>query len=111
MLDIALDELTTGRAQQVVAGQGWRNRGQGHAVLQLVTKPIRPTGLIKARPRPDPAGQGLIGEPAIEHNVHGPVGGLDLNLTKRVFPEPCDLGQFQVDIGLAILADQGLGLG
>ena len=60
MLDVALDELPRGRAQQVLACHGRLHGGQRHAVLQLVAKAIGTARLVEARAGPDAAGQRLI---------------------------------------------------
>ena len=70
VLDVTLDELAARRFQQVLSRHGWPDRRQGHAVLQLISEAVGAAGLVKPRASPDAAGERLIGQPAIEHNVH-----------------------------------------
>ena len=60
MLDVALDELPGGRAQQMLARYGRLRGGKCHAVLQLVAKAVSTARLIEPRAGPDAAGQRLI---------------------------------------------------
>ena len=55
VLDVALGELSGGRAQQMLARQIGPDSGERHAVLQLVTKAVGAAGLIEGRARPDAA--------------------------------------------------------
>src|SRR5579872_7477079 len=78
VLDVALDELPRRRAQQVRARHRRLRRGERHAVLELIAKAIGAARLIEGRPRPETAGERLIEQPAIEHDVHLPDGRLYL---------------------------------
>ena len=102
MLHVALDELTGRRAQQMFARQIGASRDQRHAVLQLIAEPIGAAGLIEGRTRPDPAGERLVEEPAVEHEVHRSVGRLDLNRAQHIVPQRRDSGLEGVEIGRAI---------
>ena len=44
---------------------------QGHHVLELVAEAVGPARLVERRPAPDPAGQHLVEQPAVEHQVQG----------------------------------------
>ena len=59
---------------------------QGHAVLQLVAEAVGAACLIEAGPRPDAAGQRLVEQPAVQHDVHGPVRRADLHRASSVAP-------------------------
>ena len=93
VLHVPFLELPRGRAQdlspRLVGGTG----DQGHHVLELVAEAVGATGLVKRRPPPDPAGQDLVGQPAVHHHVQGGVGGLHLNGTQHPVPQRLHLGQ------------------
>ena len=110
MLDIALDELAGGGAQQVVPRCIRFGEGQGHAVLKLVAEAEGAAGLIEGRARPEAAGKRLIKQPAVQHDVHRPVGRLDLNRPKHGRPVICHLVKNGVEVGLTITGDQRPGL-
>ena len=59
---------------------------QRHHVLELVAKPVGAAGLIERRARPDAAGQRLVEQPAVEHDVHGAVGRPHLDRAEHVVP-------------------------
>ncbi len=69
VLDVALDELAGGGAQDVLA----RHRGlrihERHDVLQLVAESVRAARLIECRARPHAARERLVERPAIHHRV------------------------------------------
>ena len=70
MLDIALDELPPRRAQDVLAGHLGPGDRERHDVLQLVAEAVGAARLIEGRARPDAAGERLIEQPAVQHDVH-----------------------------------------
>ena len=111
MLDIALPELPARGSQQVLSGHRRSHRGQGHAVLQLVPEAVGAAGLVEPRPGPNAARECLIGQPAVEHDVHRPVGGLHLNRADDIVPEPPDIRQHRIQIGPAVAVDQRPRLG
>ena len=74
MLHVAFAELMRGGAQQMLAGEGRLGMHQRHHVLQLVAESVGAAGLIKSRPAPEPAAQGLIQQPAVRHHIHGGIG-------------------------------------
>ena len=59
---------------------------QGHHVLELVAEAVGPAGLVERRPAPDPAGQDLVEQPAIEHQVQRGVGRPDLDGPEDAVP-------------------------
>ena len=91
MLDVALDELSRRRAQQVLARHGRLRGDQRHAVLQLVAEAVGTARLVERRARPDAAGQRLIQQPAVQHDIHRPVGGLHLDRAEHIVPVAADL--------------------
>ena len=91
MLDVSLDELAARRSEQVLARDRWPDRRQGHAVLQLVPEAVGAAGLVESRAGPDAAGEGLIGQPAVEHDVHRPVRGFHLNRADSFAPKAPDI--------------------
>src|SRR4051812_44640441 len=102
MLDIALGELTAGDPDKMLARQGRPDRGERHSVLELIAKSVGAARLVEARTRPEPAGDRLIEQPAVEHDVDRTVGRLDLDGTEQSFPLLADLGQRRVRIRIAI---------
>ena len=106
MLDVALGELAAGRADQMFSRQQGADRGQRHAVLQLVAESVGAAGLIEAGPRPEAAGERLIEQPAVQHDVHRAVGGLHLNGPEDVLPMAAHLVQHGVEILLPVLSIQ-----
>ena len=81
VLHVTFHELPRGRAQQMFARHRRQGGSQCHAVLQLVTKAISAARLIERRAGPDATGQGLIQQPAVQHDVHRTVGSLHLHRT------------------------------
>src|SRR4029453_6963341 len=74
VLHITFHELPCGRAQDVLASQGWPSGAQSHDILQLVSKPVRAARLIKGRAAPDSAAESLIKQPAVDQKVRGKLG-------------------------------------
>ena len=110
MLDIALDKLAARRPQQMGAGEIGAHQSQRHAVLQLVAEAIGPAGLVEGRARPDAAGQRLVHQPAIQHDIHGAVGRLHLHLFEDAFPLLAHIFQQSIWIGGAHFGDKRLRL-
>ena len=106
MLHVALDELPRRGAQQVLARHRRPRGDQRHAVLQLVAEAVGAARLIERRAGPDAAGQRLIQQPAVQHDVHRTVGRLHLDRAEDVVPVAADLGQHVVQIGRAVARDQ-----
>ena len=106
MLDIALDELARGGAQQMLAREQGLSRGERHAVLQLIAEAVGAAGLIKSGARPDSATQRLVQQPTVEHDVHRPVGGLDDDRTENFLPSAPDVRFDSGKIGGAIARDE-----
>ena len=86
MLHVALDELPGRGAQQMRARQCRLRGGKRHAVLQLVAEAVGAARLVERRARPDAAGQRLIQQPAVQHDVHRPVRRLHLHRAERIVP-------------------------
>ena len=81
---------------------------QRHPVLKLVAETISAARLIKRRSRPYAADQRLVEQPAIEHDVHRPVGCGHLDGAEHVVPMLHDIAKDRVQIGRAVARDQGL---
>src|SRR5664280_2957161 len=92
------------------AGYRWADRGKRHAVLQLVPEAIGATGLVETGSRPDTAGERLVDEPAVEHDVHRPVRRFDLDCADDLIPKSTDLGEHSVQVRLTVARDQRLRL-
>ena len=91
-----------GRAQQMRARHRRAGGRQRHAVLQLVAEPVGAARLVERRARPDPAGQGLVEQPAVQHDVHRAVRRLHLHRAQDVVPGVADRRQHGVEIGRAV---------
>ena len=83
---VALGELPAGGAQEMLARERRPGDRQRHPVLQLVAEAVGAARLIEGRARPDAAGERLIEQPAVQHDVHGAVGRLHLDGAEHVIP-------------------------
>ena len=72
---------------------------QSDHILQLIAEAVRAAGLVERRPRPQPTRQRLIGQPAIEHDVHRPLGRAHLDRALSIVPEPGDGAQRRRVVG------------
>ncbi len=106
MLDIAFGKLPGRRAQQVLARGRRPGEGERHGVLQLIAKAIGAARLVEGRARPDAAGQRLVQQPAVKHDVHRPVRRPDLHGAKQASPVPRHGIEHGVEIGRAITGNQ-----
>jgi len=61
--------------------------GKGHRVLELVPEAEGASRLIEAGPRPEPAAQVLVQEPAVHQEIEGVVRGAHLDRLQRLGPE------------------------
>src|ERR1700680_1514199 len=86
MLDVALDKLAARSPQDVFSCELGSGDGNRHAILQLVTKPVRAAYLIKTRARPHPAAKRLVEQPPIQHDIHALVGRLHLDGIEKAIP-------------------------
>src|SRR4051812_18356724 len=92
------------------ASHRWTGCRQRGAVLQLIAKSIGAAGLIESRARPYAAGDRLIEQPAVQHDVHRAVRRLDLNGPKNVVPVSRDLFLDDTQVCGAIARNQTLGV-
>jgi hypothetical protein len=67
--DVALLELARGGPQQLVAREAGLERGEVGGVLELVAEAVGAARLVQGRAAPHPAGERLVGEPAVEQVV------------------------------------------
>ena len=74
------------RAQDLLACDVGPCMHQGHHILQLVAEAVGAARLIERGTPPDAAGERLVEQPAIEQQVHGGIGRLDLHSTQNLFP-------------------------
>ena len=75
-----------GGAEQMLAGQRRFGMHERHHILQLVAKPVGAARLIKPRPAPETAAQGLIQQPAVRHHVHGGIRRINVHRTEGSIP-------------------------
>ena len=86
VLHVALRELPRGAAEQLLAGQPGCGMEQRHGVLQLIAKPVGASGLVIAAAGPEPAGEGLVNQPAVGEHIQRGVGRLDLHRAQGAAP-------------------------
>ena len=86
VLDVALDELAGGRAQQVLAREVRARERQRHHVLELVAEAERSARLVVAGARPHAAAQVLVEQPAVHQQVERVVRSAHLDGVERPVP-------------------------
>jgi len=91
--DIAFLKLMGGVEQQLLAGQFRVVIEQGGGILQLIAEAESPTRLVERRAAPQPTAQGLIGQPAVDHQIERRRWSLDLHGAQPVSPEVLHLDQ------------------
>ena len=93
MLDVPFGELARGRVQDLAAAEARVLQDQGAGVLQLVAETEGARGLVEGRSRADAAGQRLIGQPGVHHQVQRRVGRLHLQSAQHIVPAGPGRGQ------------------
>ena len=106
MLDVALAELACRGTQDVLPCQLRTGRHERDDVLQLVPEPVRTAGLVEGGPGPHPAGQRLVEQPGVEHDVHRAVRRLHLDGAKDAVPVVRQRSQGLPVIGGPMAPDQ-----
>ena len=99
VLDVSLGELVGRGPQEVLPGELAPRGHQGDDVLELVAEPVGAAGLVERRPRPQPAGERLVDEPAVEHDVHRAVGRPHLDRALGVVPVARHAAQRRLVVG------------
>ncbi len=79
-------ELPRRRAQQVLTGEASLGDREREDVLELVAEAVGTTRLVERRSCPQPAGQRLVEQPAVEQDVHRPIRGPDLDRSQGGVP-------------------------
>ena len=102
MLHIALGKLARSGAQDLIAQQLGLRQPQRHRVLQLIAESIGAAGLVEAGASPGAAGQRLIEQPAIHHDVERTVWRLDLHVSRELFPMRTHRIEYRLDLDAAI---------
>src|SRR5664279_1076599 len=110
VLHVTLHKLPRSSAQQVSASDISIRHHQRHHILQLVAETVSPTVLVERSATPDPAGESLVKQPAIDQDVHRSFGSGDLHCSEHVVPLPLDLQQDLLKVGRAVAANQFAGL-
>ncbi len=82
-----------GVEQQLPADQLGIVIEQGGGVLQLIAIAKSAARLIERRAAPQPANQGLISQPAVDHQIDRRRGSLDMHRSQPIPPEGSHLGQ------------------
>src|SRR5215813_183363 len=106
VLDIPLPKLARRRGQNLGARRRAQSDCQREDVLQLITETERSSRLVKSGAPPDPAGEGLIEKPAVEHQIHRAVGRRDLQGSEHVFPSATHFRERGGQVRRAIALDQ-----
>ena len=109
MLHVAFGKLPSGGAKDMRPRLLRPSEGQCHAVLQLVAEPIGAACLVEGRARPDAAGERLVEQPAVQHDVHRPVRRPDLHGLQERLPMYGYIGENRIEIGGAVAGDQCAG--
>ncbi len=86
MLNVALEKLPACGPQQMLPGYAGERGRQRHAILKLVAEAKRAARLVERGAGPHAAGESLVQEPAVNHDVHRSVGRANLDGTEDVIP-------------------------
>ena len=89
---VAFDELVRGVEQDLLPRERRIHGEERQRVLELIAESECAAGLIEGRARPQPAGQRLIGEPAVHHQVDRRERRLDSQAGVALRPECARLG-------------------
>jgi hypothetical protein len=106
MLDVARGELAGGGAEQVLARQVRPRERERHSVLQLVAEAVGAARLVEARARPDPTGERLVEQPAVQHQVERAIGRRDLDGSEDVVPRLHGAAEDRVEVRAPVARDQ-----
>ena len=93
VLHVAFLELPRRRAQDLCARLLRGAVDDGHRVLELVAEAECPARLVEGRPAPHSAGERLIEQPAVQHQVQRRVRRADLDRPEDAIPERADFLQ------------------
>ena len=93
VLDVAGGELARRGQDDLLAQQRRRGPGERHRVLQLVAKAVGAAGLVEAGPRPEPAGDRLVQQPAVDHRVEERIGRAHDGRAEQLVPARAHLLQ------------------
>ncbi len=74
VLHVALDELSRGGAEDVLAGEPRLGVDERHDVLELVAEAVGAAALVQRRAGPHAAGQRLVQRPPVEQRVERRLG-------------------------------------
>src|ERR1022692_1186204 len=91
----------------MVSRHGRLRYSQRHHVLKLIAKAVCAAGLVECRSRPHAAGESLIEQPAVQHDIHGTIGGFHLNRAEYVVPQARYRGEYRIEVGGSVFRDQG----
>src|SRR5205807_3627081 len=86
VLHVTFLELTSGGSKNLFASDFGLRINQCANVLQLISKSVSATRLIKRRPSPYPAREHLIEQPAIQNDIHRGIGRLYLHGSEKPTP-------------------------
>ena len=102
---VALGELLR-RVQQDLRAHQFRMQGRQRAgILELVAESIGAAGLIERAAAPDPAGEVLVEQPAVDHQIDFRQRRFDFQTAEHPFPERVGAGGTH-GIGLAVAGEQ-----
>src|SRR6202030_1518224 len=106
MLDVSGAELAGSGSQKMLPRNFATNGSEGHDILKLIAKTVGTAQLIKSRPGPNAAGEGLIEKPTIDHQIRGSNGCRDLYSIEDIVPTRRNFEQGFIQIFCPILAEQ-----
>ena len=106
VLNVSLDKLACRRPQEVFPGDLALRGQQCDHVLELIAEPVGAAGLVERRPRPHPARERLVSEPAVEHDVHRAVGCAHLDRPLRVVPVARHVTERRLVVGSTSAPDE-----
>src|SRR5438552_18089226 len=86
MLHVSFGELPRSGTENQLARNRRRGINKSQRILQLVSKAIRAARLIQSGPSPYAAAQGLIEQPAIQHEINRENRRLHLNRGEEIIP-------------------------
>ena len=101
VLHVAFGKLARGGAQDLLAQQLRPREPQRHRVLQLIAKTVGAARLVETGARPGAAGQRLVQQPAVHHDVEGAVRRLDLHVAGSSSQCSRTCAEHRVDVGAA----------
>src|SRR6185436_1231252 len=106
MLHIALYELPSRGAENLLASERAIGDDERHHILELVTKAVGASRLIKASARPQPTGDRLIEKPAVHEDVQRAIWRRHFHGSQEIVPARLDRSQENLHVCDTIALDE-----